>query len=412
MPNPHDRTPHILAMASAVLLATTLLAAAQPGARPPQNAEESPMASAVNNFTLDLYAQLGARPGNVFASPFSAHTALAMTYAGARGRTAAQMAKVMHLAEHGPAIHNALGQLVAKLTAATGDGCELRVANGLWAQQGFRFLPSYLDVLRTGYGAEPNQVDFVDMPEPARAKINAWVEEQTRERIKDLVPPDMITPESRLFLINAVYFLGDWAQPFARQGTRPGPFTRADGRITTVPLMQQTGRFLYAEAPDMQVLEMPYVGERLAMTILLPRRHDGLAELEARLSIENLALWLGGGHVRQVRTTMPKFRLESTVDLAQPLRTMGMPDAFTTGADFSGMTGGRDLFISGVVHKAFVEVDEEGTEAAAATGIGVSLTSMPTEPPPEFKADRPFVFLIRDRTSGTILFIGRLAEPR
>lgn len=408
----HTRTPHKLALTGTLLLATTMLAAGQTGANLRQTLKGNAMSIAVNRFTLDLYAQLGARPGNVFASPFSAHTALAMSIAGARGTTAAQMAKVMHLAEHGPTIHHALGQLVAELTAATGDGCELRIANGLWAQQGFRFLPSYLEILRTGYGAEPNQVDFVDLPEPARAKINAWVEEQTRERIKDLVPSDMITRDTRLFLVNAVYFLGSWKQPFATHQTRPGPFTRADGEIKTIPLMRQTGRFLYAEAPDMQVLEMPYVGERLAMTILLPRRHDGLAELETRLSVENLARWLDGGRAREVRTILPKFRLDATFSLAQPLRAMGMSDAFTAAADFSGMTGQRDLFISGVVHKAFVEVDEKGTEAAAATGIGMSITSMPTEAPPLFQADRPFVFLIRDRASGAILFIGRLAEPQ
>lgn len=379
-------------------------------------------AGAANNaFGLDLFARLRDQEGNLFFSPYSISTAMALTYTGARGPTADQMARGMRWSGQGgqnkawsPAIlAQVLGAAIAEQNRRGGRGdYELVVANALWGQEGFTFLADFLKSNETSYGGALRPVDFAGDVEAARATINDWVKERTRTRIQDLIPRGTLDRMTRLVLTNAIYFKGDWARPFAPERTADGPFTVADGKTVEVPLMDQTGRFSYAETDWLQVLEMPYQGHGVSMVVLLPRPGRGLARLEQDLTRDALAGWLDKARPREVVVTIPRFKLTGQFSLADTLRAMGMEDAFSGTADFSGMTGKRDLFISAVVHKAFVAVDEEGTEAAAATGVVMKLTSMaPPTQPVVFRADRPFVFLIRDRVSGAILFMGRLADP-
>ncbi|MBP8302636.1 MAG: serpin family protein [Phycisphaerae bacterium] len=374
-----------------------------------------------NAFGLDLFARLRDQDGNLFFSPYSISTAMALAYTGARGPTADQMARVLRWSDRGgqdrawsPAVlAQVLGAAIADQNRRAGRGdYEWVVANALWGQEGFPFLADFLKTNEISYGGELRPVDFAGHVEAARATINGWVEEQTRARIQDLIPRGMLDRMTRLVLTNAIYFKGDWASPFDRERTVDRPFTLAEGKTVDVPMMDRTGRFSYAETDWLQVLEMPYQGHGLSMVVLLPKQITGLARLEQGLAPEPLAGWLEGARGREVVVTIPRFKLTGQFSLADALRAMGMEDAFSGAADFSGMTGRRDLFISAVVHKAFVAVDEKGTEAAAATGVTMKLTSLaPPTQPVVFRADHPFVFLIRDQVSGAILFMGRLADP-
>jgi serine protease inhibitor len=378
-------------------------------------------ATAGNAFSQDLYRRLCGQEGNLFFSPYSLSTAMALTYPGARGTTAAQMAGTLHWLTSdrqkrpwSPAqLAQSLGSLIRDQGQRDGQGkVELAVANALWAQKDVTLLADFLRAVETGYGGGLHRVDFIGDCEAARMTINTWVEDQTRKQIQDLVPRGVLDPATRLVLTNAVYFKGGWAHPFVKERTQTRPFTSTAGKSPEVSLMTQTGRFAYAEANDLQVLEMPYAGEGLSMVILLPRRPDGLARVEKTLTAETIAAWLGDMKSREVRVFVPRFRLSGQFSLAEVLKSMGMTDAFSRQADFSGMTGRRDLYISAILHKAFVAVDEEGTEAAAATGMAMQLTSVVAPAKVVvFCANHPFVFLIRDRASGAILFMGRFVDP-
>ncbi|MBA2227770.1 serpin family protein [Thermogemmata fonticola] len=377
-----------------------------------------PLVEGNTRFAFNLYAQLVAKDpkGNHFLSPFSISTALAMAAAGARGETQAEMIRTLHLPDQAYA---AFGALLRDLNG--GDpakrGFTLSTANALWAQQGYPWRAEYKKLLQQDFRAGLFDVDFISEPEQARNTINKWVENETREKIKDLIPPRAITPLTRAVLTNAIYFKGDWLSQFDKKKTQEQPFTRLDGSQVKVPLMYQSNPkdCLYAETPDLQVLDLPYVGKRLSMTILLPRKHDGLPDLEKQLSAEKLTQILGALRpAGKVEVFLPHFRLEMQQPylLNEPLKALGIKKAFTTKeADFSGMHSGPEkLFISHVLHKAFVEVNEEGTEAAAATAIVFALSA--TRPTPKiFRADRPFLFLIRDQQTGSILFLGRLVDP-
>jgi len=346
------------------------------------------IASSNNAFALALYSRLRQREGNLFCSPFSISTALAMTYAGARGETAAEMYRTLCLPlEQAPGgaapapwgqerLHAAFHELVAELNARQAEGnYELTVANALWGQRGYGFSGAFLELLRASYGAGLREVDFAADPEAARRLINAWVEEQTRRRIKDLVPPGVLSPLTRLVLTNAIYFKGKWDSPFKEAASRPGEFTLAHGGKVEVPMMHQRHRFRYAETAAFQALEMPYAGGELAMLILLPRSAEGIGELEESLDAEALSRCISRLRSREVDVTLPRFTLSSRFRLAEVLGAMGMARAFTAEADFSGIAPTDRLHIQEVVHKAFVDVNEEGTEAAAATGVVVGITS-------------------------------------
>ena len=375
-------------------------------------------------FALDLYAQLKKQEGNLFFSPYSISTALAMTYAGARGNTATQMAEVMHFGLEPEVLHRAFGQLVDDLNKQGEEGgFELSVANALWGQKGYGFLKEFLDLTRDSYGAGLREVDFEGATEAARKTINAWVEKETKEKIKDLIPEGVLDKLTRLVLTNAVYFKADWVHQFEKHATRDRKFWIAAEETIHVPMMHQTNSFGYAAVHGCQLLEMPYKGGRQSMVVLLPTMRDGLgrlgwmAEIEKGLSADKLASWLKQIRYQQVTVILPKFTMTSEFRLDETLKSMGMTDAFSLPpADFSGMNGKNDpvegLFIGAVLHKAFVEVNEEGTEAAAATAVEMTLGMSSGPSRPIFRADHPFLFLIRDNRTGSILFMGRVAEPR
>lgn len=396
------------------LLATTV-AAAETGANEPGRAspEAKNPVQADNRFALDLYARLKAGEGNIFYSPHSIATALAMTWAGARGETAEQMARVLHFERPPAEIHADFKRLIeTQNEAGQKADYELSVANALWGQKGYGFLQEYLDLVENNYHAALREVDFDRATEEARKTINQWVEDQTREKIKDLLKPGAIERGTTLILTNAIYFKGQWLLQFKEERTKDEPFTLLDGKEIDVPMMYQTDRFGYAEDDDVQVLELPYTGDDLSMVILLPKEKGGIGEIEKMLTVEKLDGWLADLRKRNVVVAVPRFKMTREFSLGNVLKSMGMPLAFSGQADFSGMTGSRDLFISAVIHKAFVEVNEEGTEAAAATAVTMMRTAIPARPDPVFRADHPFIFMIRDVNSGAILFLGRVMNPQ
>ncbi|MCY3018585.1 MAG: serpin family protein [Planctomycetota bacterium] len=370
-----------------------------------------------NAFAADLYGRLAAQQGNLFYSPNSVEMALAMAYAGARGETAAQMAKVLHLPAKGDALHKDFGAFLKELNAELGPdgkprGYQLSVANALWGQKGYAFLPEYLDLTKTSYGAGLSELDFKTDAEGARKTINTWVEKETKDKIKDLIPPGTLTPLTRLLLTNAVYFKGLWADQFAKAATKDEPFHLGAGGDVECPMMHRTGRYAFKEGAGFTALQLPYRGRELSMIVLLPNAVDGLPKLEKDLTSANLAAWTQGFGSAEVQVALPRFKITAEFMLGDTLHAMGMSDAFNAAAaDLSGMDGKRDFSISAVIHKAFVDVNEEGTEAAAATAVVMLGRAAPARPK-VFCADHPFLFLIRHEKSGAILFMGRLATPR
>ncbi len=382
------------------------------------------VAEAVNAFGLGMYGRLRNEAGNLFFSPYSVATALTMTSAGARGETEKQMVEVLHLDVLKDKRHEAFGEAVKFLNAETGPdgkkrGFELSVANRLFGQKGYEFIPDFLALNEKVYGAPLQEVDFIRAAEAARKIINDWAEDKTRGKIKDLVPSGSFDLLTRLVLTNAIYFKGLWASQFKKENTRDMPFNLADGTKANVPTMYQKAKsdvqIRYGELEGrLQLLDMPYVGDELSMTILLPARGVGLGEVEKELTLGTLKLWMGLMCLADVEIYLPRFKIAyGTKNLVQQLKDLGMKDAFDdTKADFSGIARrGAALYIKYVFHKAFVDVNEEGTEAAAATAVvmagrgGVPRSKV-------FRADRPFLFLIREKASGLILFMGRVMDPR
>jgi serpin B len=373
-----------------------------------------------SEFALDLYAKLSQGEGNRFLSPASISTALAMTYAGAEGETARQIAKALHFTLPSDQFHPAFHRLIAELNSRNsapsspnqGPDVQIFMANALWCQSGERILPDFLKRVEINYRGGLHTVDFRTETEQARRTINAWVDEQTKGKIQDLIMPAHVNTRTLLILTNAIYFKGLWTSPFSKEMTVPDNFHATTQDQIRVEMMNQTGRFRYADEPSFQLLELPYKGDALSMVLLLPKTIDGLAQLESSLSFAKLETWLAKLSSRRVRVSLPKFKLTEAIELQDMLSELGMPIAFERGkADFSGMTGTRDFAISAVVHKAFVEVEEKGTEAAAATGVVMARASVVAAPPVVFRADHPFFFLIRDTRNGTILFLGRLVRP-
>jgi serpin B len=372
-------------------------------------------------FAFDLYQVLAEASGegaNLFYSPYSISAALAMTYAGAEGETEQEMAETMHVTLPETRLHPAFNALALALAergqgaeGKDGGGFRLHVVNALWGQRGYEFLQPFLDTLAQHYGAGLRLLDFSAAPEEARVTINDWVSEQTEGKIKDLIPQGAIDILTRLVLTNAIYFNAAWAEPFEVDRTDDGPFHALDDEPVMVPMMHQTAAFGYAERDGYQVVELPYDGHELSMVILLPDMGQ-FTDIEEALDVQEIAGVFEALRDRQVALAMPKFKVESSFSLVDALIALGMPSAFSSeAADFSGMDGTHDLLITNVFHKAFVDVDEAGTEAAAATAVIVSLESaMPAEPV-KVTVDRPFVFLIRDIRTGSVLFVGRVMDP-
>jgi serpin B len=379
-----------------------------------------PLVESNTAFACDLYQAVRHREGNLLFSPYSISVALAMARSGAGGKTASQMDAVLHLPREGVSqSFRDLAQRLEPPLAAEGEkegappiaAYELDIANALWGQEGLPFRERFLGVLRDDYGAPLKRVDFTK-PGEARDQINAWVEAQTRGRIKDIVPEGEPAQGACLALANAIYLKAPWAKPFMAGRTAEGAFTTSKGDQVTVRFMHQTETLRYVGTDTVQVLSLPYREGRLSMVLLLPRKRDGLEELEARLDPEKLASWTVAMRPSHVHVALPRFEFESLFDLTGTLAEMGMRDAFDRErADFSNMAAAK-LFISVVLHKSFVSVDEEGTEAAAATTALITTAQAASEPSVEFQADHPFLFFIQHRDTGAILFLGRFADPK
>ncbi len=372
-------------------------------------------------FALDLHRELvDYEPGeNLFVSPYSISVALAMTWAGARGETADEMAETLRFAVDQDDLHPAFAALQAELGERGADDeeedqpFEFNDANALWGLDEYPYRESFLETTDEHYGAGLRTLDFAADPEAARQEINEWIETETEERIDELLPENSVDEDTRLVLTNAIYFLATWAKTFSEDATEDRPFTALDGSTADVPLMSQSERFPYAEVDGHQVIELPYVGEEVGMVVILPAAGE-FETVEQELDGERLAELFDALDDREGRIELPRFEFESGVDLSETLAGMGMPTAFEEGAaDFSGMAdpeaAGEGLFIGGVYHDAFVAVDEEGTEAAAATGVVMQPDSAPLDPF-EMTVDRPFLFAIRDRPTDAILFLGRVVD--
>ncbi|MCI0586295.1 MAG: serpin family protein [Planctomycetes bacterium] len=376
-----------------------------------------PFAEGNDDFALALHGSLRQRPGNLFFSPFSVRAALAMAYAGARGETAREMREALRLRLPDEDLHPAFAQAVQRLRAAR--EVEIAIADSLWSQEGSPLETAFLERIGRHYGGGANPVDFRRRIEDARTTINRWVEAETRQRIRDLIPPGGLDSETRLVVANAVFFKGLWERQFPRKATREEAFRLEGGGTVRAPLMRQRAPVGYVQADGYQAVDLPYRGGELSMLVLLPDRVDGIRDLEGTISgrlVRNCAAKMSD---REVDLLLPRFKVTwGTVDLRGSLAALGMALAFNRSkADLSGINGLKPphedaLFFAAVFHKAFVDVNEEGTEAAAATAAVVTRgMAAPAPPVPVFRADHPFLFAIRDRRSGAILFLGRMADP-
>jgi len=364
-----------------------------------------------SEFALDLYQTLRTSKDNIFLSPYSISTALAMTYAGVRGETEKQMQKTMHFSLSQDKLHPAFSKLQDKLEKVQKEGrVQLHVANSLWPHKEYPFRKEFLGLVKEYYKTDITVLDYARQSEKARNTINTWVEDKTRDKIKELIKPGVLDVLTRLVLVNAIYFKGNWASQFDKKQTRNILFKVSLDKTVKTPMMYQKGQFGYWADKDLQVLKMPYIGKQLSMVVLLPTRIDGLPQLEKKLNIENLRRWTIQLRKRKVATWLPKFKLKCDFRLDKALQGMGMVDAFTDNADFSGMDGTDWLYLSAVLHKAFIDVNEEGTEAAAATAV-VVVKQASIHMDPQFRADHPFVFLIQENQTKSILFLGRMNDP-
>jgi len=397
---------------SCVALAAPPVAPAPPSSN---TADQAEVVKGSNAFAVDLYAQLSRQPGNLFFSPESISTAFGMAYAGARGQTATEMGDVFHFTLPPEKLHPAMGALLAEMNAQH-KGYELRVADALWAQQDANFEPSYLKLVQSDYAAGFHRVNFKLSPETVRTTINAWIEKQTNDKIKDLISPGALNPTTRLVLTNAIYFKGDWQDQFDKEATQKEEFHLSAAQWVMTPMMRRTGGYRYYDGGTFQALELPYSGDEISMVVLLPKQADGLAALEHLFTSRSPSDWIQKLEpTDKVILSLPRFTMTQQFELSSTLSAMGMSQAFSGAADFSGMTGKPDFAISAAIHKAFIDVDEQGTEAAAATAVVMFATAMqhrfPEPPPIVFRADHPFLFILLDTKSGSMLFLGRVADP-
>jgi len=362
----------------------------------------------VNQFGGKLYNRLSATEGNIFFSPYSIHAALSMTLLGARGQTATEMAEVLAV-DNGQLAASGHAHLATTLKAASEQGgFELNIANSLWGEQTVNFIPAFTQDIQRQFGSELHRVNFRQNPPQAQKQINNWVDSQTQGKITNLIPDGVLTIDTTLVLVNAIYFKSAWMAQFDPKATTDGEFYLADGTTTPARMMNRKGDYLYARTDQVQIIELPYQGGELSMLIALPHERDDIASAE-RLLTDGFADASNLLQMRNVQLTLPRWEMRFQLDLGQQLKDMGMGRAFSNGADFSGMTTDEQLAISNVIHEAFVAVDEYGTEAAAATAVVIARMSLPLEEDiVTMRVDHPFVFAIRERSSGAILFGGRV----
>ena len=407
---------HAIGVIGAVIAMTSPASQTAFAAHPPA-APENTLAYANNAFACDLYAQLKDTKGNLFFSPFSVSSALAMAYAGAKGDTAAQMRKAMRFPKTPENVHEGFAALLKHFDDVQRDGSvQLSIANSLWPQKNAKapLLENYLALVKQNYGVEITPVDYARAEPEARAMINRWVAEKTRDKIQNIIGSPL-NPATRLVLANAVYFKGIWENKFSPESTQAKPFFIWNAPPIQSPLMSQTNHYLYGAQADAQFIELPYQGRDISMFVILPsgKTEADMTRLEKQLSPLQIELWRGKMETRKVLVCFPKFKITwGANSLVKPLKKLGMLDAFVfEKANFSGMNGNRDFFIDDILQKAFVDVKEEGTEAAAATVVITAAGSRIEPPPPVFRADHPFLFLIRDNATGSILFMGRVVNP-
>ncbi|HJV33843.1 serpin family protein [Geomonas sp.] len=362
-------------------------------------------------FALDLYSKLKQEKGNLFFSPYSVSSALALMFEGARGDTSAEMAKTLRFSAGEGEVAPAFGLLNKTFEEIQKKGeVQLNVANSLWPQKGHPFLTRYLKSAKKYFGVSVSPLDYQHKSGEASRTINAWIEDKTKGKIRDVIRQGDLDAATRLVLVNAIYFKGKWASQFNPKLTTKADFSLLDGGKTPVSMMNQTGKFRYAEIEGSQALELPYVGKDLSMVIILPSDVGNFGDFEKRVTGSNLDAWISQLHQAEVSVALPKFKGTWGVkDLVKPLQELGMRTPFSARADFSGMDGTRTLFISLLRHKAFLDINEEGTEAAAATVGAITMSALPIVK--TFRADHPFLFVIRENTTGSILILGRIVEP-
>lgn len=409
-----------LAALTALLLLAATTADARVAVRPRRPPLDTLAAGAMSSFSWDLYAQVNKDEGaNLVYSPASIMFAVGMTFGGADGDTASEMSSALHFDSIGGQgdVAAGLGALMSGLNAeGRKKGVELRVVNRIWAAKGFPWSKQFMGVVTKAWGAGIEQADFANAAEQARKTINAWVEKHTNERIKDLLPEGILDGSTVMVLVNAIYFKGQWVHKFDKKDTKPDTFVTASGDKVQAPLMHQTATLLHTAAQGLQIVDLPYKNTTLAMDLIVPDDARGLPAVEKQLTSDNVTTWLSSlSPAEDLDLTMPRFQVTVPLSLAPPLMAMGMKQAFDAGAaNFTGMLDAKakqshQLYISAVVHKAFVLVDEEGSEAAAATAV--VMTDAAARIPPKVRADHPFVWIIRDTKTGAILFVGRVTDP-
>ena len=414
---------------SLVIILSTLLAACSPSAsieivESNKRRETNPstigddiknLVDGNNTFAFDIYNSLRSENGNLILSPYSISLALAMTYAGARGETEAQMTQTLHFTPQDK-LHPSFNTLDLALEKEPinldkdKEPMQLNIANAVWAEKTFSFLPEFLDTIAINYGAGVNLADFKNEPNQERTTINNWVSDQTEDKINDLLPDGSITTDTRMVLVNAIYFKADWLDQFDANHTGDYPFNLLDGTQVNIPMMGQGMYIPYTQGEGYTAVELPYAGDTAAMDIIVPDAGK-FEDIESALTGDMFNTIIGNMSQTSLMLSLPKFKFESSFGLSYTLDQLGMVDAFNANtADFSGMTGNKDLFIGNVIHKAFVAVDEEGTEAAAATAVIMEAAGAPMWDV-SLLVDRPFIFIIRDKVNGQILFIGRVLNP-
>lgn len=401
---------HMLASTTLYLAAVAAGSATLCAAEAPERASLDAVVQGNTAFALKMHQQLSSEEGNVFFSPYSISSALGMTYAGARNNTEQEMKAALQFPGERDEMCRSFGNLQEGLNDVQQRGdVKLSIANAIWAEKSYTFLPSFMDLVQKDYKSKISLADFVGNAEKERVVINTWVEDQTNDKIKDLIPEGILDARTRMVLVNAIYFKGDWASQFHESHTHVRDFHVTAEKKVNVKMMYQKGDFRFAADADTQALEMPYKGGDLSMLVLLPKEKNAISKLEQTLTPEKLNGLIAKLRKTTVEVSFPKFKVEADYNLIPPFKKLGMKDAFEATSDFSGMDGTQNLSISAILHKAFVEVDEKGTEAAAATAVVMTLRSLPKYR--KFMADHPFVFLIRDKATGSVLFMGRMTQP-
>jgi serpin B len=374
------------------------------------NAQQAfPIADSNNIFAFKLYDEVKKDPrGNLFFSPFSISTALAMTYAGARNETEKQMGHTLHFSLQQDIFHLEYKTYLGKIESDTGRNLTMGIANSLWIGNSLKLLPRFSEIAKIDYNAEAKNVDFANS-EQARQEINSWVEQKTNDKIKDLIKPGLIGGDTRVLLVNAIYFKGKWAAPFKKDSTKKEEFYKSKSDSGKAEFMHNTKKYKYYQDDNLQAVELPYAGDTASMVIFLPKEKNRIKNIENQLDNSYYSKIVSAMYSQKVILALPKFKTTVAVELAGALSDMGMPDAFGS-ADFSGISH-EPLAISHVIHKAFIDVNEEGTEAAAATAVTMKLMAMRPMPTPVFNANHPFIFVIRDNATGSILFMGKIIDP-